>query len=383
MKIVKHLAKVIYMKKNSQLVKLLLVITLSGCSQVQNLFPDKQKGYQLAAEIPELIIPGDLSSNDIALYDENKLNVTKVPHITYPQPLQSTKDPYIAAKKVMDNYVEMLNISSEHPRIRIYDSMARSWRVVGKVLSRNSIEIIARNEQNLEYIIIYDPDFKKVEDGGLWNETLFIFGPDPANETEFKVKLEYSEYFTDVSVSNKNDELISTGAAKKLLNLIYLTIDQNYLKNNGTKDKVSFEAKIPKKSGIKVFSIEEGFIEQKQYPLEKKSNKKPSYIDLVNFSGGGTRIRIASSLDNTWQLVEKTLNKKSVKILSKDRSNKSFIVDHIDKDSFFASKEQLTVKLSKNSDLIEIFILDEKNEPLSTGVALDLLTILYNAINDR
>jgi len=40
---------------------LVMLMSLSGCSYVQSLFPDKERDYQFTTEIPSLVLPPDLN----------------------------------------------------------------------------------------------------------------------------------------------------------------------------------------------------------------------------------------------------------------------------------------------------------------------------------
>jgi len=201
---------------------LLLAINLSACVNIKSYFPDKEKDYQFTTEIPELQIPEDLSNNRIH-YGST---------IRPSQPsIISPVIPHASENKVVDNeeekseiLVELVEYSGGTTRIRIEDSIERTWRVVGKALSRNAIEITNRNEFESYYSVQYDPDFKKFEDGSLWDEVLFIFGSDPAKEQEYKIRLAENGALTEVIVLDKEDLPLSRGGGLKLLNLLYKTI---------------------------------------------------------------------------------------------------------------------------------------------------------------
>ncbi len=191
-------------------------MSLLGCSRVKGYFPDKEKDYQLTQEIPALIIPEDLT--DDAIQNKPLIATSKVTERAVAKTVSKT-----AAEK-QTIYVDWVEFSGGATRIRIEDSIARVWRTVGKALSRHSIEITSRNERERVYYVQYDPDFKEVEDGSLWDEALFIFGSDPANEKEFKVRLAENASLTEVIVLDSKDQPLSKGPGLKLLRLLYKTI---------------------------------------------------------------------------------------------------------------------------------------------------------------
>ena len=221
-------------------VSLLILFNLSACSRIKRFFPDKTKEYQLITEIPELTVPADLSSDaihrrktvdpSVPVYQSTKA----VPPPDFEDIDSSTEDSVtedtVTEEKTVTKeyiYVDLLEFSGGATRIRIEDTMDKNWRRVGKALSRNSIEITARDELDKIYFVQYDADFKKVEDGSLWDEALFIFGSDPAQEKEFRVRLVENGSLTEVIVLDKNDKPLSKGPGLKLLRLLFESIKED------------------------------------------------------------------------------------------------------------------------------------------------------------
>ena len=203
------------MKLNA-LIGLFIVLNLTACGGMKNYFPDKEKDYQLTTEIPELKIPADLTDNTI-----QKAVVIESPHTEN----KETED--VAAESSDSKatiQVDLVEYSDGATKIRIEDGMERSWRTVGKALSTHSIEITDRNELERVYYVQYDADFKEIEDGSIWDEVLFIFGADPANEEAFKIRLAGNNQLTEVIVLDADDQPLSKGAGLKLLKLLYKTI---------------------------------------------------------------------------------------------------------------------------------------------------------------
>ncbi len=211
-------------------ITLLIILNLSACSYVQGYFPDKQKDYQFTTEIPPLTIPEDLTkqstkktlaTNSGQPDSQQNAGVETVP-VSAPD----------SADKGEDIYIDLVEFSGGATRIRIEDNINSVWRLVGKALSRQSIEITDRNEADKVYFVQYDPDFKKVEDGSLWDEALFLFGTDPSQEQEFRVVLIENDTLTEILVLDENDKPLSEGAGFKLLNTLYKTIKAD-LANSG------------------------------------------------------------------------------------------------------------------------------------------------------
>jgi len=212
--------------KLNLIISVLLVMSLSACSRIKGYFPDKEKDYQLTSEIPELQVPEDLSDNAI----QHKQNV-EINSPSFNQQKTKKSKPTKATKKPVI-YVDLVEYSGGATRIRIEDTLERTWRTVGKALSRNSIEITNRSESESIYYVQYDADFKEFKDGSLWDEAMFIFGSDPANEKEFKIRLAENGSLTEIIVLDRHDSPLSKGPGLKLLNLLYKTIKDDLSNTN-------------------------------------------------------------------------------------------------------------------------------------------------------
>lgn len=208
-------------------VGLSLLLTISACSTIKSFFPDKEKDYQLSSEIPALKIPADLSdlsgntAQDSAVIEqaiikENSPVSQRIKTVT-PESHDKERPVSIVWVKLADSTL----------RIRIEDSIKTTWRRVGKALSRHSIEITDRNKKERIFLVQYDPDFKKVEDGSLWDEFWFIFGGDPAQEKEFGIRLVEKKTNTEIFVVDENDTPLSDGTGLKLLNLLHKTLEED------------------------------------------------------------------------------------------------------------------------------------------------------------
>ena len=174
--------------------------------------------YQLTSEIPPLVLPDDISDKGVkTLSSQEEESNGLVAPIDNSEELDRKEQIKLSLGEYSDGTA----------LIRVGDVIQRSWRIVGKALSHHSIEITDRDELERIYFVQYDPDFKKVEDGSLWDEFLFIFGSDPANDKKFGVKLFENGTATEIIVLDSEDKPVSEGAGLKLLNLLYKTIKED------------------------------------------------------------------------------------------------------------------------------------------------------------
>ena len=216
------------MKKNTVgLVTVFVVaINTTACTRIKSYFPDKEKDYQFRTEIPPLQLPADLQNH--AIKDK-----TSIPDRVYEtaETIQVPETEPEVETKPLFTPVELVEFDGGATRLRIEEPMERAWRYVGRALSRQSIEIIDRNEEQFVYVVQYDPDAQKVEDGTLWDEVVFLFGDEPAQEKEFRIRLtEKNSRMTEVIVLDENDVPISKDAGLHLLNLLKNTINSDLAK---------------------------------------------------------------------------------------------------------------------------------------------------------
>ena len=203
------------------LISFSLLITIPSCGYMKDYFPDKEKDYQLTKEIPELIIPPDLSGNKTYPVSDSFSDYDKD---LVQEDYANKESVFVKNENQESATVDLIKYSDKSTRLKITDTFIRSWRIVGKALSRHSIEITNREVLKGVYFVQYDPDFEKVEDGSLWDEILFIFGTDPAKDKEFKVKLVEHKDGTEVIVLDDHDIEISEEQGLALLELLYETI---------------------------------------------------------------------------------------------------------------------------------------------------------------
>lgn len=128
------------------------------------------------------------------------------------------------SKKSDSTPVQMVIYDDGESRLRIGAETAKAWHIVGKALSRRSIEVINRNQEELSFTVQYDPEEKTVEDGSLWDEVTFIFGGFQANDKEYLLKLIENNQQTDVAVLDQDGNPASDSGALRLLKLIQKTI---------------------------------------------------------------------------------------------------------------------------------------------------------------
>lgn len=124
----------------------------------------------------------------------------------------------------------MIKAADGQNRLRLGVPFEKAWRTVDKALSRKSLEVTDRDKQESIFKLNYDPNEKKLEDGSLWDEAIFLFSGFQSNEEEFLVKLIANGQQTDVVILDTELQPATDAAALKLLNLLQETIKTDFAK---------------------------------------------------------------------------------------------------------------------------------------------------------
>jgi len=203
---------------------------VTACTYIQGYFPDKEKDYQFTTEIPPLKLPPDLDKNaalSAPTPDLAEPASTPGQAQAAPVPVEPSAEEEVETPRVIP--VELVEFENGETRLRIGAPVSRAWRMVGKALSRKSLEVTERNQEDALFHVQYDPDEQPVEDGSLWDEVVFMFSGVQGNEKEYILKLVANGQQSEVAVLDEERQPISEGPGLKLLNLLQetLTADQS------------------------------------------------------------------------------------------------------------------------------------------------------------
>ena len=221
---------------------LLTLLMLSACSTIKSWFPDKERDYQFRSEIAALVIPDDLKSkaapslpvarspqqiaSDAVVAANNE--VKKIQSSAPVQTVSKSEPSVVAAAK--DSKQSPESTAQTVSSLTIDQGRDQAWRMVGKALNQQKIEIVVRNSSDAYYDIRYDIDATKAEYSSIWDEFLFTFGDDPNNEQLYRIVLsETSPLNTEVIVQDETGKNLSNRVANQLLKAITDGINRNSL----------------------------------------------------------------------------------------------------------------------------------------------------------
>jgi outer membrane protein assembly factor BamC len=197
---------------------------VTACGYIKSYFPDKEKDYQFTTEIPPLKLPPDLDKNAAlsAPVADSVEASAPAPEQTQAAPIAPPAEEEAESPRVIP--VELVKFESGETRLRIGAPVSRAWRMVGKALSRKSLEVTERNQEGALYRVQYDPDEQPLEDGSLWDEVAFMFKGVQANEKEYILKLVANNRHAEVAVLDEDRQPITEGPGLKLLTLLQETL---------------------------------------------------------------------------------------------------------------------------------------------------------------
>jgi outer membrane protein assembly factor BamC len=219
-----------------------LVTSLSACSYVASLFPDKQKQYRYSSEIPDLEIPPDLTSSTIegARQAKKETAVEDEAGSTYagrasgeeeagasgsgrgedgetPPESSSASATEKPAKSSSAPGTTLAQGTDDVPLIEIDEPFAEAWNDTGRALGRLELEVSDQNRSDGVFYVYYGGDVKKYKDRGLLGDLVELFTGNDDQSQEFRIKLEEKGSFTNISVLDQSGKAVSEGLGFDLL----------------------------------------------------------------------------------------------------------------------------------------------------------------------
>jgi outer membrane protein assembly factor BamC len=211
--------------KFRSLVIVAVLVNVSACTYIKNLFPDKEKDYQFTTEIPPLVLPTDLAGDSITKTAPAAQAAPKTD--AAPAAPQTETAPEIERRLIQ---VELVDGGEGTKRLRIGAPSATAWRMVGKALSRKSIEVTNRNQEGGLFNVQYDPDKQEVKDDSIMDEVSFFFEGFVLTEQEYVLKLVENNQQTDVIILDKDQKPVTDKMSLSLLMLLHDTIKSDLAK---------------------------------------------------------------------------------------------------------------------------------------------------------
>ncbi|MCK5925951.1 MAG: outer membrane protein assembly factor BamC, partial [Methylococcales bacterium] len=171
---------------------------------------------------PTIVTPQSSNLKNYS-YDEPVV-VTPPSDTTETEPEIKVEPPQEPAEIKKPFYVDFIMFDAGATRLRTNQKFTPIWRLIGKSLSHNHIEITQRNRESGQFIIQYDPDRKDYNDDSVSDEFWFVFSDNNANEKEFRIRVISYNKKIEILVLDESNTPLSDGTGLKILKLIFNTL---------------------------------------------------------------------------------------------------------------------------------------------------------------
>jgi outer membrane protein assembly factor BamC len=217
------------MKKNQYFVTTLAIATLFlvSCTTVTPYFPDKQKDYRYSREIADLRLPSDLSEHRIKELSIDPDLPIKIKEQKTTEAVEQTEEARQSQIGEQKAHVQLAGFNGGALRLIVAESFKRTWYIVGKALSRQSIEVTERNQSGGSFTIQFDPTKREVEEGTLWDEFEFFFGEEQHQDQKFHILLADNGQKTEVVVTDEKGLPQSKGSGLGVLVVLFESIKED------------------------------------------------------------------------------------------------------------------------------------------------------------
>ncbi len=256
------------MRLNSWFRAVLLASTffsLTACSYLTSLFPDKQKQYRYSTELPDLEIPPDLSTGGAEGKEaaspskatrrqdvQSTASVDKTEAAARPRatPAESASRPATKKRKPVkhnDSSVTLAESMENVAMIEMQEPYDEAWNDVSRALGRLKIEITDQNRSDGMYYVYYGGEKpKKPEEMSLWEDVVSIFSSEKDMAKEYRIKLDEKDEVTYIRILDQNEHAVSEGPGLDLLKRLHrklMTLDQTEPEGEETKQSEEAEKK--------------------------------------------------------------------------------------------------------------------------------------------
>jgi uncharacterized lipoprotein len=243
-----------------------LALSMSACSWIGGLFPDKQKQYRYSSELPDLEVPPDLSpasqvgkkasskgAEDLVA-GEKFIATASNPDAPIKTGAAESADKPASKRgpvKHSGSTVTLAESSENTALIELSESYPEAWNDVSRALGRLKVEITDQNRSDGVFYVYYGGQApKKPEDASMWDGVSSFFKGESDKAEEFRVKLDDKGDVTNIRVLNKDNKTQSEGLGLELLKKLHkklTTLDQPDTETDSGKRGPETEAKPEKK----------------------------------------------------------------------------------------------------------------------------------------
>lgn len=223
-------------------VLLALAFDLNGCSVLQDWFPDKEKDYQFTTELPPLVIPPDLAQKsplpkraapvEFAAPKVEKAIETAAKAAVQEMETTPIQRPVLSETEIPKNEIQISLTHENVPTLNLNVPKNRAWRIIGKALSRSSIEVTKHDQESGQiYIQVADTKPPQSEqEKSFLDDTVSVFDGFIGNEQSYVLQFQETSGKTAVTVLNSELQPLKDNSSEKLLSSLFELIKSDLSK---------------------------------------------------------------------------------------------------------------------------------------------------------
>ncbi|NOT83888.1 MAG: outer membrane protein assembly factor BamC [Methylococcaceae bacterium] len=232
------------------LIALVVIFLISACGMVKSVFPDKEKDYRFTRELPVLVVPTDLDRTEIAAppivaAEASTSRPASTSAVLRPGAVPSTSEANAvpleqasvaeenAAQEVSEPDAPVLtqltlrDTPNQPALLQVNQDLQRTWRILGKAMTQEALEIVERNTTAHYFVVQYEPKAKALKDDSIWDNVGFLFGDENNQEQAYRIALTEKAQQTDIRVLDANNKECATEACIQLTRLLKTAMEKS------------------------------------------------------------------------------------------------------------------------------------------------------------
>lgn len=222
---------------------------LSGCSVIQDWFPDKEKDYQFTTELPPLIIPPDLVQKPKlqahaapiemakpkiekaiesakAAVSQHAEEIAKVEKTVATEIETAVSRPPLSSPEIAKNEIQISLTHENVPSLNLNVPTARAWRIVNKALSRSGIEVTKHEPETGKITVQIAEKSEKLtpEEDSFFSGTSSVFSGFINDEQRYVLQFQETSEKTSITVLDSDLQPLKNAGSEKLLSTLFESI---------------------------------------------------------------------------------------------------------------------------------------------------------------
>jgi len=191
----------------------LLMVLITGCSTINNVFPDRSREYERAQTMPSLEIPPDLVASGI---NDSMSIPGEATRVVPSQGQATTSSTPASTTNIKQASIESIN---NKPLLSIPEEYTTAWTEVDKILQNAEIKINEQDQATGVVNVSYSID-GQTEDRGLFTMIRTWDWRTSADAEDFQISLTGVGNKTELIILDMDGEWVNDDTSNSLLTTI-------------------------------------------------------------------------------------------------------------------------------------------------------------------